>query len=117
MPLRHAAPGRAVIFSHRTGAHQLTKYRTFRFLTSYSPSQPCSSRPNGDVDGKKPRIVLLAIHVTRGISIETLACRSGNQVVNDSFVSRVPGMQEVNSGLSRRSTASECNTLSKQTAN
>src|SRR5678809_710146 len=113
MPLRHAAPGRAVIFSHRTGPHRLTKCRTFRFLTSYSPSQPCSSRPNGDVDGKKPRTVLLAIHVTRGISIETPACRSGNQVVNGSFVSRVPGMQGVNSGQNRRSTVSECDTPSK----
>src|SRR5215813_13209190 len=117
MRLRHAAPGRAVIFSQRTRVNMLTKYRTCRFLTGYSPSQPCSSRLNGDVDGKKPRIVLRAIHVTRGTSIETPACRSDSQVVRDSFLSRVSGMQGVNSGQNRRSTACECNTPSKQTAN
>src|SRR5262245_42285467 len=117
MRLRHAAHGRAVIFSQRTRVNMLTKYRTCRFLTGCSPSQPCSSRLNGDVDGKKPRTVLRAIHVTRGTSIETPACRSGSQAVRDSFLSSVSGLQGVTAGQDRRSTAYECDTPSKQTAN
>src|SRR5262245_47793400 len=117
MRLRHAAHGRAVIFSQRTRVNMLRKYRTYRFLTGCNPSQPCSSRLNGDVDGKKPRTVLRAIRVTRGTSIETPACRSASQAVKDSLQSKVSGMQGVNSGQNRRSTACECNTPSKQTAN
>jgi hypothetical protein len=69
------------------------------------------------VAGKKRQAVRHAIRETRGTNVETRACRSGNQAVIDFFVSKVPDMQEVNSGWNRRSTACECNIPSKQMAN
>lgn len=94
----------------------LTKYRICRFLTGCSPSRPCSLQRSGGVAGKKRRTVLRAIRKTRGTNVETPACRSGNQAVIDFFVSRVLGMQAVNSGWNRQSTACEYNIPSKRTA-
>ena len=88
-----------------------------RFLTGCSPSPRCSSRPSDGVAGKKRRTVLRAIREMRGINIATPECRSANQAVTDSFVSRVQDMQGVNSGLIRRSMACESNIHWKQTAN
>src|SRR5262245_1296932 len=117
MRLRHAAPGRAVIFSQRTRVRMPEKYRTCRFLTGCSLSPLCSSRPSGGVAGKKRRTVLRAIQETRGINVETPECRSDNQAVIDYFVWRVQGMQAVSSGWNRQSTACEYIIPSKQTAN
>ena len=92
------------------------KYWICPFLTGCSPSPRCSSRPSDGVAGKKRRTVLSAIRETRGTNVETPACRSGNQAVIDFFVLRVPGMQAVNSGWNKQSTACEYNIPSKQTA-
>ena len=68
-------------------------------------------------DWEERRTVLRAIRETRGMNVETPACRSGNQRIIDFSVSRVPDMQAVNSGWNKQSTACECSIHSKQTAN